>query len=60
MFVKDLPNSECQNPFEGEYPLEGNLRVNTLELSNVIKTRSIVKRKELTDLGRHSQCPHNH
>jgi len=60
MFVKDLPNSECQKPSEGEYPLEGILPVSTLELAYVIKISSIVKRKELTDLGRHSQCPDNH
>jgi len=48
MFVKDLPNSECQKPFEGEYPLEGILRVSTLELAYVMKISSIVKRKELT------------
>ena len=45
MFLKDLPNSECQMPFEGECPLEDVLRISTLELTFVIKTR------------RHSQCP---
>jgi hypothetical protein len=60
MFVKDLQNSECQKPSEGAYPLEGILRVSTLELAYVIKIRGTVKRRELTDLKRHSQCPDSH
>jgi len=60
MFVKDLPNSKCQKPFEGEYPLEGILRVSTLELAYVITIRSIVKRMELTHVGRQSQRPDSH
>jgi hypothetical protein len=51
MFVKYWPNSECQKPFEGEYPLEGILRVSTLELAYFIKIRSIIKKEGVDRRG---------